>query len=460
MKTGQAQPLNIGFVVFCAAVTGIGGFLFGYDTAVINGANTFLQQHFRLDPDQDSFLIGLATASAIIGCIPGAMSAGFISDRFGRRKVLFACALFYAISAVWSALAGGFVEFIIARLIGGLGIGMSSMICPVYVAELAPPKYRGRLGTLFQLGIVVGIFVTLFINGQIQGMGDAAWNVQHGWRWMLGAEALPAFLFIALLFPIPESPTWLIQAGREAEAGKTLHRIGGTSYADHEIAAVREVLAREEGSFRELFSKTYRRPLIIAVVIMLASQFSGINAVMYYSTAIFQAATGDANAAFSSSVWIGGVNVLATFVAILLVDKAGRKPLLLFGNAVQVVGLVTVGCIYSVNPQSSLLLWAVFTYTAAFALGMGAIGWILCSEIFPAKLRGRAMSVATFCVWTACYIVSQTFPMMLKALGSSLTFWFYAACSAATFVFVLRMVPETKNRSLEEIETSWRRPSV
>ncbi|MFO1528933.1 MAG: sugar porter family MFS transporter [Kiritimatiellia bacterium] len=457
MANQQTQPLNIGFVAFCAAVTGIGGFLFGYDTAVINGANTFLQQHFLLDPDKDSFLIGLATASAIIGCIPGAMSAGFISDRFGRRKVLFACALFYAISAVWSALAGGFVEFIIARLIGGLGIGMSSMICPVYVAELAPPRWRGRLGTMFQLGIVIGIFVTLFINGQIQGMGDAAWNVRLGWRWMLGAEALPAFAFIALLFPIPESPKWLIQAGRETEARTTLHRIGGGSYADAEIQAVREVLSQEEGSFRELFTKTYRLPLLIAVVIMLASQFSGINVVMYYSTAIFQAATGDANAAFTSSVWIGVVNVVSTFIAIALVDKAGRKPLLLFGNAVQVVGLVTVGYVYSVNPHSPLLLWGVFIYTAAFALGMGAIGWILCSEIFPAKLRGRAMSVATFCIWTACYAVSQTFPMMLKALGSTYTFWFYAACSAATFVFVLLLVSETKNRSLEEIEKSWHR---
>lgn len=449
--------MNMGFVIFCAAVTGIGGFLFGYDTAVINGANTFLKQHFLLDPVKDSFLIGLATASAIIGCIPGAMSAGFISDRFGRRKVLFFCALLYAISGVLSAIPQNFVQFVIARILSGIAIGVSSMICPVYIAEIAPPSWRGRLGTLFQLGIVTGIFVTLFINGKIQSLGDEAWNVERGWRWMLAAEALPAFVFIALLFKIPESPKWLVQAGREDEARRTLERVGGAGYADAEIAAVRDVLAQEEGTFAELFSVRYRLPLVIAAFIMLASQFSGINVVMYYSTDIFKAATGDANAAFTCSVWIGLVNLFATFIAILFVDKAGRKPLLLIGNAIQVVGLVSVGYIYSVNPHSKMLLGGVIIYTTAFAMAMGPIPWILCSEIFPAKLRGRAMSLSTFFIWTACYIVSQTFPSLLKAFGPTHTFWFYAACSAATFVFVLMMIPETKGRSLEEIERSWQR---
>jgi len=196
---------------------------------------------------------------------------------------------------------------------------------------------------LFQLGIVVGIFIAYFINRHIQGLGDEAWNIGAGWRWMLAVEALPAFAFIALLFPIPESPKWLIQAGREQEARRTLERVGGPAYADAEVAAVNEVLAQEEGTFAELFSRDYRRPLIIAVFIMLASQFSGINVVIYYSTDIFKAATGSSDAAFTSSVWIGLVNVLATFIAILFVDKAGRKPLLLIGNAIQVIGLVTVG---------------------------------------------------------------------------------------------------------------------
>jgi sugar porter (SP) family MFS transporter len=457
---GSPPTINLGFVIFCAAVTGIGGFLFGYDTAVINGANTLLKEHFQLDEQRDSLLIGLATASAIIGCIPGAMSAGFLSDRYGRRRILFLCAVLYAISGVLSAIPPNFVLFVVARIWSGVAIGISSMICPVYIAEIAPPTWRGRLGTLFQLGIVVGIFMTLFINGKVQSLGDMDWNREYGWRWMLAAEVLPALVFIVLLVPIPESPKWLIQAGREAEARVTLERIGGPEYTTAEVAAVCEVLAQEEGSFGELFSRAYRLPLVIAVFIMLASQFSGINAIMYYSTDIFKAATGDANAAFTSSVWVGFVNLISTFVAIAFVDIAGRKPLLLIGNAVQVVGLAAVGYVYSKDPHSRYLLWGVMTYIAAFAMAMGPIPWILCSEIFPAKLRGRAMSVATFAIWLGCYLVSQTFPFLLKYLGSTNTFWFYAACSAATFVFVLALVPETKGRSLEEIEKSWHKQAA
>ena len=451
----KAGPESLGFVLFASAVAAIGGFLFGYDTAVINGANTFLHRHFGLDAGNDAFLIGLATSAAIIGCIPGAMSAGFISDRFGRRKVLFFCAILYAVSGVLSAVPRSFEQFVGARMLSGVAIGISSMICPVYIAEIAPPRWRGRLGTLFQLGIVTGIFVTLFINGMVQGLGDEAWNVRTGWRWMLAAEVLPAFAFVALLVPIPESPKWLIQAGREQEARATLERVGGAGYAAAEIAAVQEVLAREEGSFRELFSRAYRLPLTIAVVIMLASQLSGINVVMYYSTDIFTAATGNADAAFTASVWIGLVNLVATFIAIAFVDEAGRRPLLLVGTAIQAAGLAAVGYVYAADPGAPGLLWGVLVYTAAFAMAMGPIPWILCSEIFPAKLRGRAMSVATLTIWLGCYAVSQTFPMLLAAMGPTRTFWFYACCSAATFVFVLLAIPETKGRSLEDIERSW-----
>lgn len=453
----ELPPGSFRFVLFASMVTAIGGFLFGYDTAVINGANTFLQAHFGLDPERDAFLIGLATASAILGCIPGAMSAGFVSDKFGRRRVLFFCAILYAVAGILSAIPQTFAQFIAARVLSGVAIGVSSMICPVYIAELSPPQWRGRMGTLFQLGIVTGIFVTLFINGWIQRPADAAWNTTHGWRWMLAAEAAPAFVFLFLLFPIPESPKWLIQAGREAEARKTLARIGGPAYVDSEVTAVRDVLAQEEGSFSELFSRNFRLPLLIAFVLMVGSQFSGINAIMYYSTEIFRNATGDANAAFKSSVWIGLVNLLATFIAIGLVDKAGRKPLLLVGNAVQVVALVTVGFIYARAPHSPLLLGFVILYTAAFAMAMGPLPWIVCSEIFPAKLRGRAMSVSTFCIWTGCLIVAQSFPYLLKRIGPSWTFWIYGVCSAFTFLTIFLLLPETKGRSLEEIEKSWHR---
>lgn len=439
-------------VIFATAVAAIGGFLFGYDTAVINGANSLLQKHFALDPQRDSILIGLATASAILGCIPGAMGAGFVSDRFGRRRVLFFCAILYALAGILSAIPQTFIQFIAARILSGIAIGVSSVICPVYIAEISPPQWRGRLGSLFQLGIVTGIFVTLFINGWIQRPADAAWNVAYGWRWMLAAEAIPALLFLVLLFPIPESPRWLIQANCESQARTALHRIGGDVYANSEIAAVKEVLREETGSFRDFFSRRYRLPLAIALVLMLGSQLSGINAIMYYSTEIFKNATGDVSAAFNSSIWIGLVNFIATFIAIGLVDKAGRKPLLLFGNAIQAAALVAVGFIYGHNPHSPALLGFVILYIAAFAMAMGPLPWIVCSEIFPAKLRGRAMSFATFCIWSGCLIVAQTFPTLLQLIGPTYTFWIYAACSAATFALVLWLLPETKGHTLEEIE--------
>jgi MFS family permease len=513
---------------------------------VINGANSLLQKNFHLDIEEDAFLIGLATSSAIIGCIVGAMSAGFFSDRFGRRKVLFFCAVLYAVSGVLCAVSWDFNSFMGARIVNGIAIGVSSMICPVYIAEIAPPQWRGRLGTLFQLGIVVGIFIALFSNGLIQSLGTAEWGTATGWRWMLALEALPALFFLALLFPIPESPRWLIQAGREAEARHTLSRIGGPAYADEEVAAVNEVLKQEEGSFSELFSKDYRLPLVIAVFIMFASQFSGINVIMYYSTDIFmreskpvdafthsaekaahavdlakgkekieaaiqaiqspalegklaadqvravvsalQAAksatslevlrAGAAAArrlvadgelgksmaeissaagktAFACSAWLGLVNVLATFIALLFVDKLGRKPLLLLGNLIQVVGLAGVGFLfYTGTVTVGALLGLVIVYLAAFAMAMGPIPWVLCSEIFPAKMRGRAMSVASFSIWMGCFVIVQTSPALMR-FSPAAAFFFYGACSLATFLFVLLVIPETKGRSLEQIEKSW-----
>lgn len=547
LKPPSSTRFNFGFILFCAAVTGIGGFLFGYDTAVINGANSLLQKHFHLDIEDDAFLIGLATSSALIGCIVGAMSAGFISDRLGRRKVLFFCAILYAVSGVFCAGCWNFNSFMVARIINGIAIGVSSMICPVYIAEIAPPQWRGRLGALFQLGIVVGIFIALFSNSFIQSAGDLAWGTSRGWRWMLALEALPAVFFLALLFPIPESPRWLIQAGRAAEARRTLDRIGGPAYADEEVAAVTDVLVQEQGTFSELFSRRYRLPLIIAVFIMFASQFSGINVIMYYSTDIFMGeskpiekfrqglekagsatdlARGrekldgaikalrspslegklDANAvdavaatletgrsaktledlrvsavaaraavdhgpigrrmtditaqasrtAFTCTAWLGLVNVLATFIAIAFVDRLGRKPLLLLGNAVQVIGLAAIGLLfYREAVTAGPLLGWVIVYLVAFAMAMGPISWILCPEIFPAKLRGRAMSVATFSIWTGCFLIAQTWPLLAK-FNPAVAFAFYGACSLATFFFVLLVVPETKGKSLEEIERSWR----
>lgn len=435
-----------------ALVAVLGGFLFGYDTAVINGANEYLKTHFLLDPTQQ----GWAGSSAIAGCIPGALIAGFLSDRFGRRKVLFVCAILYAVSGLLSAVPRTFLEFLLARFLSGLSIGISSMICPVYIAELAPPLWRGRLGSMFQLGIVSGIFISLFINAFIQRMGDDVWNADSGWRWMLGAEVVPALFFLAVLFPAKESPRWLIQMNREDEARDILESIGGAAYAGDEVAAVREVLKQEDSSMIELLSHArFRRPLIIAGLLMAFSQFSGINAIMYYSTDIFTTAHVGVKDAFAATVVVGLVNLLFTFVAIALVDKAGRRPLLLIGLAAQVIALGCAGWMFHTNANGIGLLVAIVAFIAAFAMALGPIPWILSSEIFPMRIRGRAMSVATFVIWGSCYIVSATFPILNNSphVGPALTFWIYGLCSALGFVFVFMMVPETKGRTLEEIET-------
>ena len=445
-----------GNALLLVALTGIfGGFLFGYDTAVVNGANQYLKTHFALNSIQE----GMAGASAIFGCIPGAMFSGFLSDRFGRRKVLFVCAILYAISGLLSAVPNTFTQFLAARFISGLGIGASSMICPVYIAEMAPASWRGRLGSLFQFGIVSGIFITLFINARIQGMGDDAWNAAAGWRWMLGAEIVPAIFLLAVLFFVPESPRWLAGIGREVEARRMLEDLGGIAHAETELNAVRAAEAREgEGKFAELFQPRFRRPLIIAVLLMTFSQFSGINAIMYYSTKILTTAGVGVKDSFAASALIGLINLFFTFVAMALVDKAGRRPLLLVGLAAQVVALGAVGWMFHAGIHGMGLLIAILAFIAAFAMALGPIPWILCSEIFPTRVRGRAMSVSTVIIWTSCYIVAQTFPMLNDSphIGPALTFWLYAACSLVGFIFVVALVPETKGRSLEQIESHLR----
>jgi MFS transporter, SP family, arabinose:H+ symporter len=454
--TAQFRPPRASKVplVLVAAVALFGGFLFGYDTAVINGANQYLRAYFRLTPFQE----GLAAASAILGCIPGAMFAGFFSDRWGRRKALFICAMLYAVSGLLSAVPQNFSQFLLARLLSGLGIGASSMICPVYIAELAPAQWRGRLGSMFQLGIVTGIFVTLFVNGQIQSAGNDAWNTRFGWRWMLAAEAVPAIFLFGLLFYAKESPRWLLQAGRETEAASILESISGTGEAREEIKAVHAALEQEESSFFDLLSQSrFRKPLIIAVLLMAFSQFSGINAIMYYSTKIFTTAGVGVKDSFTASAVVGLVNLLFTFVAIAFIDRAGRRPLLLIGLTAQVVALGAVGWMFKSGVQGAGLLVAIVTFIAAFAMALGPIPWILCSEIFPLRVRGRAMSIATFVIWLSCYIVAQTFPMLNDnpKVGPASTFWIYAGCSLAALVFVAAIVPETRGRTLEEIENSF-----
>ena len=442
---------SLAYLMLLTGVAALGGLLFGYDTAVISGAVGFLQEHFHLGAG----LKGWAASSALIGCIFGAMCGGPLSDRYGRKKILLSCAGLFAFSGIASAIPQTLTQFVWARFIGGFAIGAVSVLSPLYIAEIAPEKIRGRLVSLYQLAIVVGILVVFFVNMLIQHGGDEVWNIAQGWRWMMGSLVIPASLFGVLLVFIPESPRWLMKVGRRAEAETILVRVGGQETADREMAQIEESLNQEEGKFSELFTSGYRRALIVGVAIAVICQFSGINAIMYYAPEIFKSIGAGTDAAFSQTVSIGAVNLLFTFVAIWLVDKAGRKALLVGGSLVQVIALAAVGVMFSQGVGGVWLLVFIMLFTAAFASAMGPVAWILISEIFPNKIRGRAMSVAVLVLWAACYAVSQTFPMLVDAIGSAKTFWVYAGCSLAGLIFIICLVPETKGKTLEEIERFW-----
>jgi len=348
-------------------------------------------------------------------------------------------------------------QFAWARFAGGLAIGAASMLSPLYIAEIAPEKIRGTLVALYQLAIVVGILVVFFVNLKIQQLGDQTWNENTGWRWMFASLVAPSVLFGIFMALVPESPRWLMKAGRREDARRVLERVGNAETAQREMTQIEAALGHEEGRWRDLFTTGYRRALVVGILLAVFGQLSGINAIMYFAPEIFKASGEATSAAFRQTVIVGIVNVAFTWVAISLVDRAGRKPLLIVGTLVQVISLSAVGALFAVGQGGLPLLLGILGFVAAFAVAMGPIPWIVNSEIFPTKLRGRAMSVAIFCLWFADWLVTQTFPMLREGIGPAKTFWVYAACSLASTVFVIWMVPETKGRTLEEIEASWRR---
>lgn len=447
------SQLNLGYIVLISLVAAFGGFLFGYDTAVVSGAIGFLKAHFNLTAE----LTGWAASSLLVGCMVGAILGGPLGDRFGRKPSLIFCAVLFAASSALSALPDSLSLFAWARFAGGVAIGAASMLSPLYIAEIAPEKIRGTLVALYQLAIVMGILVVFFVNLQIQRLGDESWNITTGWRWMFASLVLPSVLFGALMALVPESPRWLMKMGRRDEARRILERVGGPEAAAREVTQIEAALQQEEGRWSELFTTGYRRALMIGIALAVFGQFSGINAIMYFAPEIFKTAGEGTDAAFRQTVTVGVVNVLFTFVAIWLVDRAGRKPLLIVGTLLQAVSLAWIGLLFARGVSGTALLVGILGFVAAFAVAMGPIPWIVNSEIFPTKLRGRAMSVAIFCLWLADWIVTQTFPTLLERIGAAWTFWVYAACSLVSTVFVVLLVPETKGRTLEEIEASWRR---
>ena len=445
---------SLAYVVFLSSVASLGGLLFGYDTAVIAGAIGPLQQKFGLSPA----MTGWAVSCALAGCMAGVAAAGAASDRYGRKKVLIAAAVCYFVSAVGTALPRNITDFIIFRTIGGLGVGAASMAAPLYIAEVSPARVRGRTVSINQFAIVSGILLVYFVNWWIAGLGNEAWNVETGWRWMFGSEALPAAMLLVLLFLVPESPRWLMGRGREAEARKVLDRTGGEVAAGREIEEIRDTLTGERVRLRELVGPGLRRLVLIGIVLAVLQQVTGINVIIYYSSEIFKKLGAASDTALLQTVTVDLVNLSFTIVAIWSVDWLGRKPLMLIGAAGMGVSQVLFGInLYLGNLGMMNLVW-VLAYIAFFASSLGPVVWVMLAEIFPNRVRGRAMALATISLWAANLVVSQTFPMLndhpwlVETFHRAFPFWVYAALCAVTVVFVLVYIPETKGRSLEEIE--------
>jgi len=451
----NAQSLK--YVYRCTYVAAVGGLLFGYDTAVVAGAIGFIRQKYELSPA----MMGWVASCALIGCIIGAMFAGALSDRIGRKKVLMLSAVAFAVSSLGIMLPLGLSYFILFRFIGGIGIGIASMLSPLYISEIAPPAIRGRLISIYQMGIVIGILLIYFVNAGIAGLHDEAWNIESGWRWMFGSGIIPSLVFIYLLLNVPESPRWLAAKNRYEEAEEILVKVNGTEHAGNELNAIREALKEETGTFGSLLKPGLRVALIIGVILAILSQITGINAIMYYAPEIFKSTGDGASSALLQTVLVGVINVLFTIAAIKYVDKWGRKKLLLIGSAGMAVCLGMVGAAFHFSlSQGNMVLISILAYIAFFAVSLGPLTFVVVAEIFPTQIRGRAMSVAIFFLWVAVFAVSQTFPMLLASIGAAYTFWVYMLMAVVAFFFVWRMVPETKGKTLEEIELFWKQKSI
>jgi MFS transporter, SP family, arabinose:H+ symporter len=433
-----------------ASVATLGGFLFGYDNIVISGAIGYLGQLFHLDAAG----VGWAAGCALVGCIAGCALAGIGADYLGKKKGLALCALCFALSSVGMLFAADLHQFVLWRLIGGVGIGAASVISPNYIAEIAPTRVRGRCVTLYQLGIVVGILAAVFVNMLIQRMGDEAWNISIGWRWMFLAGVVPAVLFGLMILPAVESPRWLMKMGRRDQAIGVLTEINGSDAARREAAEIENSLASEEGHISELFT-TFRRPLLLGIMLAGLQQISGVTPLFSFLPEIFRAAGTATSDAFFQSVLVSLINLLFTLFALWLVDRAGRKTLILAGTSLQFVSLALVGWLYHVHGSGLAVLVFVMSFVAGHAFGNGVACWVIISEIYPTKVRGRGMSIATTALWLVGYLGNQLFPIMQKHLGSDGTFWLFSAGALLTVVLVGWLVPETKGRSLEEITKLW-----
>ncbi len=455
------KKFNSTFLLGISLVSAMGGLLFGYDWVVIGGAKPFYERFFDIAGSAN--LQAWAMSSALIGCILGAMVSGIVSDKFGRKRPLLLAAFLFTISALGTGIANSYDIFIIYRVIGGIGIGLASTLSPMYIAEIAPSKLRGRYVSINQLTIVIGILAAQIINLLIadkvpESATDefirSSWNGTTGWRWMFWAELVPAGAFMILILFIPESPRWLMKAGKAEKAYPTLFKIGGEAYAREEMANIQATLddVTEKVDFKTLFQPKFRTVLVIGVVLAVFQQWCGINTVFNYADEIFTAAGYGVSDTLFNIVITGSVNLIFTLVAMFTVDKWGRKKLMVTGSIGLAITYLLLGGAYYFELKGIAVLSLVIIAIAIYAMSLAPIVWVILSEIFPNRIRGAAMAMATFALWIACFILTYTFPLLNNALGASGTFWVYAGICLMGFVFVLFKLPETKGKSLEEIE--------
>jgi sugar porter (SP) family MFS transporter len=442
----ERSSFNNRYIIGISFISALGGYLFGFDFAVISGALPFLKTTFQLSPLGEGFLTG----SLALGCIIGCIVAGNIADRYGRRPGLLASALIFTISALGMAFAPSLPIFITMRFCAGIGVGMASLLSPMYIAEISPARMRGRNVAINQLTIVIGILITNLVNYLLAGKGEDAW------RWMFGLGAVPSVLFLSGVLWLPESPRWLMKAGKAADAEKILLRIGDASFADQTKNDIQQSLSgSNDTSFKDVFGKAVRPAVIVGIALAVFQQFCGINVVFNYTSTIFESAGASLNRQLLETVSIGFVNLVFTLVAMWQVDRLGRRPLMLTGSLGLCIIYLLLAFILQKQYPTALLSLFVLLAIALYATSLAPVTWVLISEIFPNKIRGQASSVAVVSLWCAYFLLVFTFPILAKVIGTYGPFYLYAVICLIGFLFIKTKVKETKGQTLEQLEQSF-----
>jgi SP family sugar porter-like MFS transporter len=455
------NKLNTKYIFVISIVSAMGGLLFGYDWVVIGGAKPFYEKFFDITSSPN--LQGWAMSSALIGCLLGAITSGALSDRLGRKRLLIFSAFLFTLSALGTGGSNTFSTFIFYRILGGIGIGLASNLSPMYIAEVSPAAMRGKFVSLNQLTIVIGILLAQIVNWQIAEPVAvnasnaeilASWNGQTGWRWMFWAEIIPAALFFFAMFLVPESPRWLAKSGNENKVLSILGRIGGKDYARKEFNSIRSTLQADSGkvNFKDLFAPGMKKILLIGVVLAAFQQWCGINVIFNYAEEVFAAAGYGVSDILFNIVVTGSINLIFTFIAIYTVDRLGRRALMILGSGGLAGIYALMGAAYYFQISGWPLLILVLLAIACYAMSLAPVTWVVLSEIFPNRIRGAAMAVATVSLWLACFLLTYSFPLLNNAFGASGTFWLYGIICVAGLTFIYKKLPETKGKTLEEIE--------